>query len=64
MRGHVRHRGDEKAGGWESIADVGLHAAQRCEERNRRFWVEGRPLKECPRCGGELTEAEERRRET
>ena len=64
MRGHVRHRGDEKAGSWEFIADVGLHAAQRCRECNKRFWVERRPLKACPKCGGELTEAEERRRET
>ena len=64
MRGHVRHRGDERAGSWEYIVDVGLAAAQRCQECNKRFWVERRPLKECPKCGGELRETEERRRET
>ena len=64
MRGHVRHRGDEKAGSWEFIVDVGLAAAQRCTVCNKRFWVERRPLKECPKRGGELTETEERSRET
>ena len=64
MRGHVRHRGDERAGSWEYIVDVGLHAAQRCQACKKRFWVERRPLKACPKCGGELTETEERRRET
>ena len=55
MRGHVRHRGDERAGSWEYIVDVGLHAAQRCQACKKRFWVERRPLKACPKCGGELT---------
>ena len=64
MRGHVRHRGDERAGSWEYIVDVGLHAAQRCPACKKRFWVERRPAKACPKCGGELTETEERRRET
>ena len=64
MRGHVRHRGGERAGSWEYIADVGLAAAQRCQECKRRFWVERRPKKACPKCGGELIETEERRRET
>ena len=62
MRGHVRHRGEERAGSWEYIADVGLHAAQRCPACKKRFWVERRPLKACPKCGGELIETEERRR--
>ena len=64
MRGHVRHRGDERAGSWEYIVDVGLHAAQRCPSCKKRSWVERRPAKACPKCGGELTETEERRRET
>jgi len=64
MRGHVRHRGEERGGSWEYIVDVGLHAAQRCTTCNRRFWVERRPLKACPKCEGELIETEERRRET
>ena len=55
VRGHVRHRGDERAGSWEYIVDVGLHAAQRCPACNKRFWVERRPAKACPKCGGELT---------
>jgi integrase len=64
VRGHVRHRGDERAGSWEYIVDVGLAAAQRCKECGKRVWVERRPAKSCPRCGGELRETEERRRET
>ena len=60
----MRHRGDERAGSWEYIVDVGLHAAQRCPACKKRFWVERRPAKACPKCGGELTETEERRRET
>ena len=64
MRGHVRHRGEERAGSWEYIADIGLAAAQRCESCNRRFWIERRPKESCPKCGGALRETEERRRET
>ena len=64
MRGHVRHRGGERAGSWEYIADVGLAAAQRCTACNKRFWIERRPKDVCPACGGALTETEERRRET
>jgi integrase len=65
MRGHVRHRGPEKAGSWEYIVDVGIAAAQRCSACNKRTWIERRPLKQCPRCGStELVETEERRRET
>jgi len=64
VRGHVRHRGAEREGSWEYIVDVGLHAAQRCTACNRRFWIERRPQKVCPKCGGELRETEERRRET
>ena len=61
MRGHVRKRGEP--GSWEYIADVGMAAAQRCESCGRRFWIERRPKQSCPKCGGELTETEERRRE-
>ena len=64
MRGHVRHRGVERGGSWEYIVDVGLAAAQRCRVCNRRFWVERRPKDHCPVCGGELSETEERRRQT
>jgi len=64
MRGHVRKRGEERFGSWEYIVDIGLAAAQRCEGCNKRFWIERRPREKCPKCGGALTETEERRRET
>jgi integrase len=62
MRGHVRKRGEP--GSWEYIVDVGLAAAQRCQNCNKRFWIERRPKEKCPKCGGALKETEERRRET
>jgi len=61
MQGHIRKRGK---GSWEYIIDIGPHPAQRCSACRRRFWVERRPKGECPRCGGRLTETEERRRQT
>jgi integrase len=64
MRGHVRHRGSERSGSWEYIADVGLAAAERCTVCKRRFWIERRPKLTCPTCGGALRETEERRRVT
>ena len=62
MRGSVRRRGDP--GSWEYIVDVGLAAAQRCPNCNKRFWIERRPKDDCPGCGGRLIETEERRRQT
>jgi len=62
LRGHVRHRGEERAGSWEYIVDIGLAAAQRCAACNKRFWIERRPKDACPACGGKLIETEERRR--
>jgi integrase len=62
VRGHIRHRGDERTGSWEYIADTGMALAQRCQDCNKRFWVERKPKERCPRCGGELLETEERRR--
>jgi hypothetical protein len=64
MRGHVRHRGETASGSWEYIVDVGLAAAQRCLDSNKRLWIERRPKAKCPKCGGTLKETEERRRET
>jgi len=61
MRGHVRRRGEP--GSWEYIAGIGMAAAQRCTTCNKRFWIERRPKDVCPKCGGKLTETEERRRE-
>jgi len=62
MRGHVRKRGEP--GSWEYIVDIGMAAAQRCTACNKRFWIERRPKGRCPKCGGDLKETEERRRET
>jgi len=61
MQGHVRSRGK---GSWEYIADIGMHAAERCQNCGRRFWVERKPKGVCPKCGGRLIETEERRRQT
>jgi integrase len=62
VRGHVRHRGEERAGSWEYIVDIGLAAAQRCQTCHKRAWIERRPKDVCPACGGKLVETEERRR--
>jgi hypothetical protein len=59
VRGHIRKRGEHS---YEYIVDVGTAEAQRCEACGRRFWVERKPKASCPRCGGTLTETEERRR--
>lgn len=61
MQGHIRRRGKAS---FEYIVDVGLAPAQRCQDCGRRFWVERRPKAKCPKCGGRLTETEERRRQT
>ncbi|MGO8684688.1 MAG: FYDLN acid domain-containing protein, partial [Thermoleophilia bacterium] len=62
MRGHIRKRGDP--GSYEYIVDVGMAVAQRCQSCGRRFWLERKPKEHCPKCGGELTDSEERRRKT
>jgi predicted RNA-binding Zn-ribbon protein involved in translation (DUF1610 family) len=49
---------------WEYIIDIGIQRAQRCRACHKRFWVERRPKQNCPGCGGELVEADERRRQT
>jgi site-specific recombinase XerD len=64
VRGSIRHRGEERAGSWEYIVDIGMASAQRCADCKRRFWVERRPKTNCPACGGALHETDERRRET
>ena len=61
MQGHVRRR---DAGSWEYTIDIGRASAQRCQSCHRRFWVERRARDRCPSCDGELTLADERRRET
>jgi predicted RNA-binding Zn-ribbon protein involved in translation (DUF1610 family) len=62
MRGHIRRRG--APGSWEYTIDVGIQRAQRCSSCGRRYWVERRPKESCPKCGGELGEADERCRKT
>ena len=59
MRGSIRRRGERS---YEYIVDVGMSEAQRCQSCGRRFWLERKPMASCPKCGGELTETEERRR--
>ena len=59
MRGHIRRRGEHS---YEYIVDIGMASAQRCQDCNRRFWIERKPKECCPKCGGELAESEERRR--
>jgi integrase len=61
MQGHIRRR---SGGSWEYTIDVGKTLAQRCQACGKRFRVERRPQEACPRCGGELLLADERRRET
>ena len=48
MRGYIRHRGEERAGSWEYIVDIGMAAAQRCDACNRRFWLERSPRRSAP----------------
>jgi len=59
MRGHVRQPPGMKT--WQLIYELGEHSAQRCVDCRKRFWVERRPLDECPRCGGQLVQRVERR---
>jgi integrase len=61
MQGHIRQRSKHS---WEYIADIGMAAAERCQECGKRFWIERRPKGVCPKCGGRLIETEERRRAT
>lgn len=62
MRGHVRQVPGCKT--WWAIYELGRQPAQRCNVCNTRFWIDRRPLKECPKCGGVLVERSERRQAT
>jgi len=57
MQDHVRKRGKDS---WKCIADIGVHAAERCQECGCRFWIERKPRRVCPTCGGRLVEIGER----
>lgn len=62
MRGHIRKRGSP--GSWTITYELGVQPAQRCTACDRRYWIERRPLDECPKCGGTLEETKERRQKT
>ena len=59
MTGHVRRPAGMQT--WQAIYEIGEQSAQRCLGCNKRFWADGRRLKTCPSCGGELKERTERR---
>jgi integrase len=73
MRGGVRRRGIN--GKWEYTIDLGIQSAQRCPactaakkakklKKPGHWWLARCPLRKCPNCGGELTDAVERRQQT
>jgi hypothetical protein len=62
MRGHIRKRGSP--GSWTITYELGVQPAQRCMACDGRYWIERRPLDECPKCGGKLEETKERRQKT
>jgi integrase len=77
VRGHVFSRGEvsQKTGKpegppWAYVIELGEQPAQRCpvcvDKRGRHslHWLEGKPLAECPTCGGELETVRERRQRT
>ncbi len=59
MKEGVRRRGER--GAWSYVIDLGPQLAQRCLACRHREWHGHRPLKACPKCGGELQETRERR---
>jgi len=59
MRGHIRQVPGCKT--WQVIYELGEQSAQRCEDCNKRFWIERRPFESCPSCGGMLRQRLERR---
>src|SRR4051794_12429654 len=61
MRGTTLKRGKS----WTYVVDLGERPCQRCDAcgRDGVFWIEGARLEACPRCGGELHESRQRRRE-
>lgn len=61
MRGGVRRRG---AGGlWSYTISLGNMPAQRCNACNARFWLDRKPKRTCPKCGGDLRDTHERRQQ-
>jgi integrase len=62
MQGVVRQR--RKGGLYEYILELGKQPAQRCTECSKRYWVDRKRLEKCPKCGGKLTDTEERRQKS
>ncbi len=65
MRGYTRHRGSP--GSWWYELDLGLADVQVCRrcstpKRAARWWVDRRPKKACPDCGGPLELLTDQRR--
>ena len=44
MKGSIRRRGTT----WEFNTDIGMAAAQRCKDCDRRFWIERKPNDAAP----------------
>ncbi|OFV82373.1 MAG: hypothetical protein A2W26_05565 [Acidobacteria bacterium RBG_16_64_8] len=58
MRGHVKKRST-----WQFVIDLGLHPLQGCPACRKRYWMEGEPLRRCPKCHGPLEDRLARRQE-
>ena len=58
MRGHVSKRAT-----WQFVIDRGLHPLQRCPACHKRYWLEGKRLRSCPKCQGPLEDTYARRQE-
>jgi integrase len=48
---------------WEFVITIPHAPAQRCNACNKRYWLDGRALKACPACGGQLRGTRERRQQ-
>ncbi len=58
MRGHVTKRST-----WQFVVDLGLQPLQRCPACRKRYWIEHKRLKNCPKCHGPLEDRTQRRQE-
>lgn len=65
-QGTIRKRGD---GTWGFRVEKGVQPVQVCEacraakRRPHRWWLEGKPKPDCPRCGGPLETTKDRRQD-
>ena len=60
-----RHQVVAVFGGQRSlfVLDLGLHPLQGCPACRKRYWLEGEPLRHCPKCHGPLDDRVARRQE-